>query len=115
MWTLAEIAQHVDGVIIGDAACKISNVSTLLAANKQQISFLANTKYKKYLEGLKKATLTKATSSAKPLVSKAVSTAKATKYGKIALGVAGVGLAAKAYIKKKMDKSNENPYVKFCD
>ena len=49
MWTLAEIAEHIDGVIIGDAACKISNVSTLLAANKQQISFLANTKYKKYL------------------------------------------------------------------
>ena len=60
------------------------------------------TKYKKYLEGLKKAT-----SGAKPLVSKAVSAAKATKYGKIALGVAGVGLAAKAYIKKKMDKSKQ--------
>jgi len=49
MWTLAEIAQHIDGVIVGDGSCEISNVSTLQAANEQQISFLANTKYKKYL------------------------------------------------------------------
>ena len=49
MLTLAQIALHVDGVIIGDAECKISNVSTLQAANSQQISFLANSKYKKYL------------------------------------------------------------------
>jgi len=49
MWTLAELAQHVDGVIVGDASCKITSVSTLQAANKQQISFLANAKYKKYL------------------------------------------------------------------
>ena len=49
MLTLAQIALHVDGVIIGDAECEISNVSTLQAANRQQISFLANSKYKKYL------------------------------------------------------------------
>jgi UDP-3-O-[3-hydroxymyristoyl] glucosamine N-acyltransferase len=49
MLTLAQIALHVDGVIIGDAECEISNVSTLQAANIQQISFLANSKYKKYL------------------------------------------------------------------
>ena len=49
MLTLSQIALHVDGVIIGDAQCKISNVSTLQAANSQQISFLANSKYKKYL------------------------------------------------------------------
>jgi UDP-3-O-[3-hydroxymyristoyl] glucosamine N-acyltransferase len=49
MWNLTEIAQHVDGVIIGDGSGKINSVATLQAANKQQISFLANTKYKKYL------------------------------------------------------------------
>jgi len=49
MLTLSQIALHVDGVIIGDTQCKISNVSTLQAANSQQISFLANSKYKKYL------------------------------------------------------------------
>ena len=50
MLTLAHIALHVNGVIIGDAECEISNVSTLQAANGQQISFLANNKYKKYLQ-----------------------------------------------------------------
>ena len=49
MWTLTEIAQHVDGAIIGDAGLEISSVSTLQAANNEQISFLANTKYKKHL------------------------------------------------------------------
>ena len=50
MLTLAHIALHVNGVIIGDAECEISSVSTLQAANGQQISFLANNKYKKYLQ-----------------------------------------------------------------
>jgi len=49
MWTVAELAKHVEGVVVGDASCKISSVSTLQAANNQQISFLANAKYKKYL------------------------------------------------------------------
>ncbi len=49
MWTLAELAQHVEGIVVGDASCEIKGVSTLQVANKQQISFLANTKYKKYL------------------------------------------------------------------
>jgi hypothetical protein len=45
--------------------------------------------------------------------------AKATKYGKIALGVVGAGLAAKEYLKSKMkkkespdDEMNEKPESK---
>ena len=52
MLTLAQIALHVDGVIIGDAECEISNVSTLQAANRQQISFLANSKYTSTLNSI---------------------------------------------------------------
>jgi hypothetical protein len=64
------------------------------------------TGYKKYLEGLKEATKS---SKAK----KAAKIAKSTKLGKIALGVAGLGMAAKKFIesdkfknmlKKKMNK-----------
>ena len=42
--------------------------------------------------------------SALPAVGKA---AKATRIGKIALGVAGAGLAAKAYLNKKLKESKE--------
>ena len=53
MLTLAQITLHINGVILGDAEYQISNVSTLQAANSQQISFLANSKYKKYLSSSK--------------------------------------------------------------
>ena len=41
----------------------------------------------------------------KELGGRAMRAAKATKYGKIAAGVAGVGLAAKAYLNKKLEES----------
>jgi UDP-3-O-[3-hydroxymyristoyl] glucosamine N-acyltransferase len=47
--TLSEIASSVNGRIIGDENHLISNVATLANANSSEISFLANTKYKKYL------------------------------------------------------------------
>ncbi len=68
------------------------------------------TGYKKYLEGLKQATMS---SKAKKAGEAAAKVAKSTRLGKIALGVAGAGIAAKKFIesdkfkdmlKKKMDK-----------
>lgn len=47
--TLAQIAEAIDGHLIGDADYLIDSVGTLAQATPQQISFLANTKYKKFL------------------------------------------------------------------
>lgn len=49
-WTLAQIAQHIDGQLVGDPDYKINAVGTLTDAGPEQLSFLANTKYKKYLQ-----------------------------------------------------------------
>ncbi len=48
-WTLAEIAKHVDGVVQGDESCQVESFATLEHAAHNQISFLANLKYKKFL------------------------------------------------------------------
>lgn len=48
-WTLAEIANHIDGVVHGDALYQVQSFATLEHASKHQISFLSNLKYKKYL------------------------------------------------------------------
>ena len=48
-WTLAEIAKHVDGVVYGDETSQVESVATLEHATNNQISFLANLKYKKFL------------------------------------------------------------------
>lgn len=47
--TLAQIAQHVDGQLVGDPDYVVHNVGTLTQAGPEQISFLANKKYRKYL------------------------------------------------------------------
>ena len=49
MWTLAEIAKHIDGVVHGDELHQVRNVATLQSAQSDQLSFLSNTKYTKYL------------------------------------------------------------------
>lgn len=49
VWTLKQIADHIDGEVIGDKDFKVVSVGTLQAAKSNQISFLSNTKYKKYL------------------------------------------------------------------
>lgn len=49
-WTLAQIAQHINGQLVGDPDYTISAVGTLTDAGPKQLSFLANTKYKKYLQ-----------------------------------------------------------------
>lgn len=49
MWTLGEIADHIGGEVIGDRDFHISGVATLQSAQADQLSFLSNTKYRKYL------------------------------------------------------------------
>ena len=50
MWTLEQIAQHLKGEVLGDSTWAVDSVATLKAAKPHQISFLANSKYTKYLE-----------------------------------------------------------------
>lgn len=47
--TLAQIAKEIDGQVVGEPDYLIDSVGTLAHATPNQISFLANTKYKKYL------------------------------------------------------------------
>ncbi len=47
--TLAELADLVDGKIIGDPSCVITGLGTLPNAKPGQISFLDNPQYRKYL------------------------------------------------------------------
>lgn len=49
MWTLAEIAKHISGTVQGDELYEITRVATLQNADSDQISFLSNKKYRKYL------------------------------------------------------------------
>ena len=49
MWLLSEIAEHINGVIQGDEHFPIRSIATLQSAGPEQISFLSNKKYKKYL------------------------------------------------------------------
>ncbi len=48
-WTLAQIAQHVNGQVVGDPEYRIRAVGTLTQAGPEQLSFLANNKYRKFL------------------------------------------------------------------
>ncbi|NQY25976.1 MAG: UDP-3-O-(3-hydroxymyristoyl)glucosamine N-acyltransferase [Piscirickettsiaceae bacterium] len=49
MWTLKQIADHIGGVVKGDGTFQVNSIGTLQAATTDQISFLSNKKYKKYL------------------------------------------------------------------
>jgi UDP-3-O-[3-hydroxymyristoyl] glucosamine N-acyltransferase len=49
MWTLAEIAQHIGGDVVGDSEYTVASVATLQSGQANQISFLSNSKYSKYL------------------------------------------------------------------
>ena len=74
--------------------------------------------YKKYLKGLKKAegeqfrAKFKAKEIAKAGGKAALRAAKASRIGKIALGIAGVGLAAKEYLKTRARKKRERDAVR---
>ena len=47
--TLAQIAEYINGNVIGDANYSVSSVGTLSNADSSQLSFLSNPKYKKFL------------------------------------------------------------------
>ena len=49
-YKLSEIAEHIGAEVQGDPDCEITSVATLQSAKTGQISFLANSKYSKYLE-----------------------------------------------------------------
>lgn len=48
-FTLAELAQHISAELIGDPQHKISALATLQSATTNDLSFIANPAYKKYL------------------------------------------------------------------
>ncbi len=48
-WTLAQIAEHIDGEVVGDPTFLVDSFATLQGAANHQISFLSNKKYRKYL------------------------------------------------------------------
>ena len=48
-FTIAEIAQHINGKVVGDPNYIICGVGTLSSATSTQLSFLSNNKYKKFL------------------------------------------------------------------
>jgi UDP-3-O-[3-hydroxymyristoyl] glucosamine N-acyltransferase len=50
VWTLDEIAAQVEGKVHGEGSHQIEKVATLKKAGQSDISFLSNTKYKKFLE-----------------------------------------------------------------
>ena len=49
MWTIAEIAKHIKGIVHGNASHQVVSVATLQSAQNDQLSFLSNVKYAKYL------------------------------------------------------------------
>ena len=49
MWTLGQIAKHVGGIVQGDEQYEVSSIATLQNAQSDQLSFLSNKKYRKYL------------------------------------------------------------------
>lgn len=48
--TLGEIARQLNGHLRGDAACEVRSIATLAAAGAGDISFLSNSRYRKYLQ-----------------------------------------------------------------
>ena len=49
VYSLAYLAEHLSARLIGDPACNISSIATLEHAVAGQISFLSNSKYRKFL------------------------------------------------------------------
>lgn len=50
MWTIGQIAEFIDGKVIGNPEVTISGVATLQSAKSDQLSFFSNTKYRKFLK-----------------------------------------------------------------
>lgn len=51
--TLGQLAEHVNGKVVGDANIKVSSVATLDSATASDISFLANPKYSRAIKTTK--------------------------------------------------------------
>lgn len=49
-FTLGELAQHVNAKVVGDADCRIENVSTLQNGLPGSLTFLTNSRYRKFLQ-----------------------------------------------------------------
>ena len=52
-FTLAELANLTDSIVIGDSSAVVNNLSTLENSSDTSITFLANSKYKKFLKTTK--------------------------------------------------------------
>lgn len=52
-YTLAELAKMIDATVQGDGSVVVSGIATLQSATANELSFLANPAYEKYLEGTK--------------------------------------------------------------
>ncbi|WP_166838816.1 UDP-3-O-(3-hydroxymyristoyl)glucosamine N-acyltransferase [Rheinheimera pleomorphica] len=48
-YLLSDLAERLDAQLIGDAACRIVAIATLESAGAGQLSFLSNSKYRKFL------------------------------------------------------------------
>ena len=53
LYSLQDLADEVDGEILGDPSIKIDSICTIQNASKGCISFLANPKYKRFLSSTK--------------------------------------------------------------
>ena len=53
LYSLQDLADEVDGEILGDPSIKIDSICTIQNASKGCISFLANQKYKRFLSSTK--------------------------------------------------------------
>ncbi len=51
--SLGDLADHVGGEVVGDPSIQIMGVATLQNAQKDQIAFLANSRYRRYLDATK--------------------------------------------------------------
>ena len=110
---------------IGASMARLDAIKKILGKNKGGVmkaneGGMGEAKgYKKYLKGLKKAegaqfrAKFKAKEIAKAGGKAALRAAKASRIGKIAAGVAAVGLGAKEFLKRKMEKNKNKPQKKM--
>ena len=101
-------------MIKGKASAAVKEFYDTVPPNKDPR--MTGAKYRKYLRGLKQATAKKSMipmdkEMRKRMAERALRAARATTIGKIALGVAAVGLGAKEYLKRRSRKKREKGAV----
>ena len=102
-------------MIKGKASAAVKEFYDTVPPNKDPR--MTGAKYRKYLRGLKQATAKKSMipmdkEMRKRMAERALRAARATTIGKIALGVAAVGLGAKEYLKRRSRKKRERDAVR---